>query len=63
MFRTRGFIFRKTVVHTGIVLRAYQTCMYNRLPEDEHSVSKHVEDITNYNISLEKAHFGFISSN
>jgi hypothetical protein len=23
----------------------YHTCPFNRLPEDEHSVSKHVEDI------------------
>ena len=28
-----------------------------RLPEDEPSGLKHVEDITNHNISLEKVHF------
>jgi hypothetical protein len=27
------------------VNRFYHTCTYNRLPEDEPSVSKHVEDI------------------
>ena len=59
MFRTRRFLFRNTVVYTGIHSSAYttdytDTCnthnipyLYvNRLPEDEPSVSKHVEDIT-----------------
>jgi len=66
MFRTRGFIFRMTVVRTGIVQflftctgmsslvgayttlckpKLYHTCMYNLLPEDEPSGSKHVEEI------------------
>ena len=68
MFRTRGFIFRKTVLSMCIVLfvymptvsalshlqdylyrwyvnKLYHTCTYNRLPEDEPSSSKHVEDI------------------
>jgi hypothetical protein len=31
--------------------------MYNRLPEDEPSCSKPVEDIKNENINLEKVHF------
>jgi len=31
--------------------------MYDRLPEDEPSGLKHVEDIINYNISLQKVHF------
>jgi len=31
--------------------------MYNRLPEDKPSGSKHVEDIINQNISSEKVHF------
>jgi len=30
--------------------------MYNHLPEDEPLGSKHVEDVMNYNTSLEKAH-------
>jgi hypothetical protein len=30
---------------------------YNRLPEDEPSSSKYVEDIRNWNISLKKVHF------
>jgi hypothetical protein len=33
------------------------TCLYNRLPEDEPSDSKHIEDIKNYNIGLEKVLF------
>jgi len=38
---------------------AYHNCIYNRLPEDEPSVSKYVEDIKikNYNINLEKVNF------
>jgi len=35
----------------------HPTSIYNRLPENEHSDSKHVEDIINYNISLENVHF------
>jgi len=37
----------------------YHNCIYNRLPEDEPSGSKQVEDIKikNYNINLEKVHF------
>ena len=35
----------------------YHTCMYNHLPEEEPSGSKRVEDVTDYNISLEKVHF------
>jgi len=31
--------------------------MYTRLPEDEPSGSKHVEDIKNYIINLVKLHF------
>ena len=31
--------------------------MYNLPPEDEPSGSKHVEDVTDYNISLKKVHF------
>jgi hypothetical protein len=34
----------------------YRTLSFNRLPEDDPSGSKHVEDIIN-NISLEKVHF------
>jgi hypothetical protein len=34
--------------------------MYNRLPEDEPSGSKYVEDIINWNINLEKVHFWFM---
>jgi hypothetical protein len=34
----------------------YHICRYNRLPEDEPPVSKHVEDI-NSNTGLEKGHF------
>jgi len=43
MFQTPGFIFRKAVVRTRMVLN--HTCTYNRLPEDESSGSKHAEDI------------------
>ena len=35
-------------------------CVYNRLPEDEPSGSKHIEDvkkIKNLNINFEKVHF------
>jgi hypothetical protein len=35
----------------------HHTSMNNRLPEDEPSGSKHVADITNQNIGLEKLHF------
>jgi len=35
----------------------YHTRMYNRLPEDEPSVSKHVEDFVYSNISTGKVHF------
>jgi len=35
----------------------HQTFIYNRLPEDEPSGSKHVEDIKNYNIDLVKVQF------
>jgi hypothetical protein len=35
----------------------YQNFTYNRLPENEPLVSKHVENIINQNISFEKAHF------
>ena len=34
----------------------YHTCMYNQLLEDEPLGSKHVEDIVNWNISVEKVH-------
>jgi len=73
MFRTRGFIFRKTVLPTCMVLfvymptvaalyrlqdclyrwhvnKLYHTCTYNRLPEDEPSGSKHVEDMVKIKI-------------
>jgi len=39
------------------VKNLYDSCIYNRLPEDEPSASKHVEDVINYIISLEKMHF------
>jgi len=57
MFRNRGFIFRKTVqlsnllfylldcLHSYMHNVLYHTCIYNGLPEDGHSGSKHVEDI------------------
>jgi len=46
MFLTRGSIFRKTIVYAVIVwYKTYYNCIYNRLPEDELSGSKHVEDI------------------
>jgi len=56
------------VLHTEITIKAfccnfsmykiiYLTCMYNRLPENEPSDSKHIEDITNSNIRLENVHF------
>ena len=59
MFRTRGLIFRKTIVrcvsNTLFYLLdwlqrymqnvPYHICIHNRLPEDELSGSKHVEDI------------------
>ena len=37
----------------------YHNSIYNRLPEDEHSGSKYVEDvkIENSNINLENVHF------
>jgi len=56
MFRTRGFIFRKTVVYAVLVCFTcisivsnllYRNYIYNRLPEDEPSCSKNVEDIKN----------------
>ena len=34
--------------------------IYNRLPENEPSGSKHVEDIINYNISLERCIIWYI---
>jgi len=56
MFRTRGFIFSKTVLYTVVVMVRFtcttktdacktHNCVYNRLPEDEPSDSKRVEDI------------------
>jgi len=59
MFRTREFIFRKTILccvsNTLFYLLdslqwymqnvPYHICIHNRLPEDEPSGSKHVEDI------------------
>ena len=56
MFRTQGFIFSKTVVYTVKVMVRFtcitktdacktHNCIYNRLPEDEPSGTKHVEDI------------------
>jgi len=56
MFRTQAFIFRKTIVYAVMVCFTcisivsnllYHNCIYNRLPEDEPSGSKHVEDIKN----------------
>jgi hypothetical protein len=45
MFLTRGFIFRKTIVYAIMVWhKTYYNYIYNRLPEDELSVSKYVED-------------------
>jgi len=44
----------------------YLNLIYNRLPEDEPSGSKHLEDIRikNYNINLENVHFvGFYCMN
>jgi len=41
MFRTRGFIFRKTDVTSRYLSNHTYTC-YNCLPEDEPSVSKQV---------------------
>jgi hypothetical protein len=57
MFRTRGFVFRKTVVYTGLVMHvkhtiSYHNCIYNRLPENEPSGSKHVEDIKKLKIKI-----------
>lgn len=53
LFRTREFIFRKKVLYTVLVwyvlhasvIVPNHTCVYNRFPEDEPSVSKHVEDV------------------
>jgi len=56
MFLTRGFIFSKTVVCAVMLMVRFtcitktdtcktHNCIYNRLPEDEPSDSKHVEDI------------------
>jgi len=56
MFRDRGFIFKKTVVFAVVVRLTcisivsnllYRNCIYNRLPEDDPSGSKHVEDLKN----------------
>jgi hypothetical protein len=51
MFRTRGFIFRKTVVYTGMVYCVVHailiTVKHYTVPEDEPSGSKHVEHINN----------------
>jgi hypothetical protein len=56
MFRTRGSIFRKTVVRTptykvtepdACKYIPYHNPTYKRLSEDEPSGSKHVEDIIN----------------
>jgi len=61
MLRTRGFIFRKTVIYTGskehsstyktaLLLHlehtiSNHTCIYNQIPEDEPTGSNYVEDI------------------
>ena len=37
-------------VRVYYINKLYQTCTYNRLPEDEPSGSKHVEDIVKINI-------------
>ena len=42
---------------TEHTLLLYHTCKYNRLPAEEPSGLKHVEDIVNKNIVLEKVHF------
>jgi len=63
MFRTRGFIFRKTIVYkvwcsvfyvhqykqscTDACKTLYLTFIHNRLPENEPSGSKNAEDIKN----------------
>jgi len=51
MFRTRGFIFRYSIVSCIDQYRMYNALehagIHNRLPEDEPSDSKHVEDIKN----------------
>ena len=56
-FETEGSSFRKTAVHTAThsstyktaytvgMYTLYHTCSYNRLPEDEPSGSKRVDDI------------------
>jgi hypothetical protein len=36
-----------TLLYTDACKTLYYTCIYNRLPEDEPSSSKHVEDIQN----------------
>jgi hypothetical protein len=33
-------------------IKSYHTCIYNRLPEDEPSSSKHVEDIEKLNTQI-----------
>jgi len=56
VFRTRGFIFSKTVLYTVMVMVRFtcitktdacktHKCIYSRLHEDEPWDSKHVEDI------------------
>jgi len=35
----------------------YYTCIYNRVPEDEPSSSKHAKDIINKNINSENMQF------
>ena len=46
-----------TLYHTTHYTTTYHNCIHSRLPEDEPLGSKHVEDITNLNINLEKLHF------
>ena len=41
----------------------YHTCIYNRLPKDELSGSKHVEDFIKTKCSFKKIHFWFMLCN
>jgi hypothetical protein len=58
MFRSRGFIFRETTFYLLDCLTwrmldtLHHSCIYNRLPEDKPSGSKHVEDTKKLKIKI-----------
>jgi hypothetical protein len=64
VFETEGFSSGRCTywtVYTDArkITIPYHNCIYNRLPEEEPSVSKHVEDtkIKNWNINSENIYF------